>query len=154
MMRFLRYSLATICFAASVACLLLWWRSTTHIDYMKSLRTSVAHPAFMAKSLRGRIVVDLGHIACRSAGWRFVSKPIPPSVAALEPRRSAFGIESEFDIITVRFPTWLPAIVFAVASIIAIRIPFKFSLRLLLTVMTIVAVALCCASLAGVALKF
>jgi hypothetical protein len=46
MTKFIRYALATVCFAASVGCLALWWRSMSRVERLAEVLAVRIHSIF------------------------------------------------------------------------------------------------------------
>jgi hypothetical protein len=140
MLTYLRYALSTFCFAASVGCLALWWRSMTFLDRV----VGPAYPSYglQAESFHGTaaatwIADDAGQLAVK--GW----VRLPPvagqpwlTLLAIEDR-GFFGVNREWQ--TAFFPLWYPALIFALAGVAALRLGRRFTLRSAIIAMTVVA---------------
>ena len=136
MLTYLRYALATFCFAASVGCLALWiwsisqhnrilgasWYSdgrTIHAsvncgDTVVSLAPRNPLPFHSRLQFRSATLRDLGHV---------------------ESRPGHFGMRRS----GVYFPLWYPALIFALAGVAAQRLGRRFTLRSAIIATTVVA---------------
>ena len=142
MLTYLRYSLACFCFAASVGCLALWWRSLIHADEWEVDRLAPS-PAL------SRVGVSyLGYMAVSVApaspsvvenGWRFKSEPVGTDHASSV--RSAIVSSRRFGVTDtgIYFPLWYPALIFALAGVGVLRFRRQFSIRSALITTTVVA---------------
>ncbi|QDT72453.1 hypothetical protein [Lacipirellula limnantheis] len=136
MLTYLRYALATFCFAASVACLTLWI-----CGYEYNLEISPASWCARVDGSRG-----LGCIAIEPS--LFHEKYIlHVSVENTSPKawfedqiigKGRFGAVGG----GVYFPLWYPALVFALAGVGVIRFRRQFSIRSALIAFAIVAALL------------
>jgi hypothetical protein len=146
MAKFLRYALATFCFAASVGCLALWWRSCliSELFYPVELKGNQLHRLYVETS-EGIIFVGL------SPKWRITPPGMPWQYYPLE-RSPDGGINlrhlmeesGRFGRVgSIRyFPLWYPALVFAFAGVAALRFRRQFSIRSALVGLTVVAALL------------
>ena len=57
MMRFIRYTLAAVCFAASVGCLLLWWWAIENQDQLLAARYRLKYGTIVRQFYRGGMSV-------------------------------------------------------------------------------------------------
>jgi hypothetical protein len=136
MVKFIRYALATFCFAASVGCLGLWiWSLSQHnrilgaswysdvrtihasVDYGEiavSLAPRNPFPFHSRLHFRSATVRDLGHVEYRTGRFGM--------------RRSGCF-----------FPLWYPALIFALAGVGALRLGRRFTLRSAIIATTVVA---------------
>ena len=131
MAKFIRYALATVCFAASVGCLALWWRSMTSVDELQ-IRVSAFRPErVVAGHYAGYAMLGIHSRKTGVAGQTisFVSEPLEPAYAgefiAVVASKDRFGAIGD----AIYFPLWYPALLFALAGIAAIRFRRQFSLR-------------------------
>ncbi|BBO32522.1 hypothetical protein PLANPX_2134 [Lacipirellula parvula] len=139
MVRLMRYTLAAICLAASVGCLTLWPISHWNVFYLYLRQTSVANS----------LETESGYLfACRfkvkDEPWRvnFQTKiPSPENRRLLSDLISEQGHFANIGI-GVMLPLWYPALVFALATVAAIRIGRQFTLRSALVGMSVVAALL------------
>lgn len=142
MLIYIRYTLAALCLAASVACLALWWRSIHHYRFLQfpsyvtgmNLRVTAIHGLFNVVSPS-----DLPHNE-----WRYESFQVSPDTVTkfMEPLDGrCFGKRTEGGTHWVFFPLWYTALVFALASVGILRVG-RFTIRTALVGMTIVAVLL------------
>lgn len=143
MLKYIRYTLAALCFAASVGCLALWWRSTTHFE---SVGGSVNGSTLLRVSAYcGRCNIRLNNFRnSRPTKWRYNSEEFDAEFKSLNTLPPYFAASASHGPRTQRrvvFPIWYPALVFALASVGIMRVG-RFTLRSVLVGMTIVAVLL------------
>ena len=138
MLTYLRYALATVCFAASVGCLALWWRSTTHFE---SVGGSVNGSTLLRVSAYcGRCNIRLTDF--RPTHWRYKSEEFDAefeSINTLPPYFAASVSHDHRMRLQVKFPIWYPALVFALAGVAALRLGRRFTLRSALIATAVVA---------------
>jgi hypothetical protein len=137
MLTYLRYSLATFCFAASVGCLALSWRSFTHRDIVilqssflgnqvnlvfncGQMRVQARYPADTMPSIR--------HLAVKPTDGEWFRQFVT--------RFGYFGIGVDD---SVFFPLWYPALIFALAGVATLRLGRRFTLRSAIIATTVVA---------------
>ena len=130
MLTYLRYGLAMLCFAASVACLAWWWRSWTRRDVMLVQNGLTAYTRVGVESYLGALrIVLLGRDNAPTISWGHNSQPIDDQsrqlLAAAIERHGRFQGSS----VQVRFPLWYPALIFALAGVASIRLGRRFTLR-------------------------
>ena len=142
MLTYLRYALATICFALSVACLGLWWRSESTAD---EIELGLPNSVGATKSLggvsylgfAGLAVLDESTVVGRE-GWRHESLDVVrvhrESVASAVADSGRFGVGEG----TIYFPLWYASLVFALAGVGVLRLG-RFTIRSALIATTIVA---------------
>jgi hypothetical protein len=142
MLTYLRYAQATFCFAASVGCLALWWRSMNQADY-------VVGPS---RILPGRAVYFGCASGCSTAGffsesnsatypnWKHIVAPVTDDLRSAYTdtlsRGGQFQFSTEPDQIT--FPIWYPALIFALAGVGVLRLGRRFTLRSAIIATTVV----------------
>jgi hypothetical protein len=139
MLTYLRYALATFCFAASVGGLALWWRSSTYWD-----RVGI--------SLNGNTQL---HISTFFGRCRLDF--MPPAISRLWHRSVAIDSEFEKNFAQppafrgtrwrevpklIWFPLWYASLIFALAGVAALRLGRRFTLRSAIIATTVVAVLL------------
>jgi hypothetical protein len=136
MLTYLRYALATFCFAASVGCLALWGR------------TLVSPLTFEANYLS--IHWELRCTALRGMGNATYS-PINPERVSRDMQFRVVGRQMWFGNVirqqgvfgqyfrSVFFPLWYPALILALAGVAALRVGRRFTLRSAIIAMTVVA---------------
>jgi hypothetical protein len=140
MLTYLRYALATICFAASVGCLLLWWRSSTTYD-------SIAGP--LPSGDKGFLLVSHGGSAWLSilfpashepVAWehRYIELPQPGEAYYVE-IKGGFQLVRSDKYLALNFPLWYPALIFALTGVGALRLAGRFTLRSAIIATTVVA---------------
>jgi hypothetical protein len=150
MVRFIRYALATFCFAASVGCLALWWRSYDTGDVLQApsgINSRLFNEIVFVTSFRGRgnIATGSNHLVIGSppplATWDYSSR-------ALDSFPPAFGLDrysdGSFGRIPngVYFPIWYPALIFGLAGVGILRFRRQFSIRSALICVSVVAALL------------
>ena len=133
MLIYLRYSLATFCFAASVGGLALWWRSESHIDLV-----SVNLPSKNYVQI-GTSCGDCGlgfHTDASLEGkyWEHTSQPVEFEYRVLIAHRPNFAASSRpvrgnWTYYSCHFPLWFLSLIFALAGVSALRLGRRFSLR-------------------------
>ena len=137
MLTYLRYALATFCFAASVGCLALWWRSFTYQDQY------VAFIPFRADRVCFTSLYGSCDLLFERGDFRFrFRKPLgrmrtlhTDEMGNIVPREDYFRTyERGF-----YFPMWYPALVSAIAGIAALRLGRRFTLRSAIIATTVVA---------------
>ena len=153
-MKYIRITLAALCFAASVGCLALWWRS------MKT-RDILAGPSFIAptrvlyfETFDGVISTTFqteakSHPAVNSKWHRwypsYPDKSNPDSEwrrRMIRDRAARLGIMGvSDDAACLYFPLWYPALVFVLAGVGILRFG-RFTIRSALVGITVVAVLL------------
>ena len=138
MATFIRYALATFCFAASFGCLALWWRSISDKSteqmvsyYSKAGAYHVAifngqfHAYFASESIRWSEYV----------GWLAISHAVPEGTLERRSTLPSFGTSP----LGYLFPVWYPALIFAFAGVTFLRFRRQFSIRSALIYTTVVA---------------
>lgn len=147
MLTSLRYALATFCFAASVGCLALWWRSTLYRDIVFVRMCSPPCRLFSILTIDG--LASVGAHASNSAGLvafgvrhdaALISRPsFSPEVQERLRKEGAFGGNFGGPSEGVHFPLWYPALVFALVGVGASRLGRRFTLRSAIIATTAVA---------------
>jgi len=136
MITYLRYALTTFCFAASVGCLALWWRSEKYTDLVISPFAISPERNHTVTSKDG--LLEFSHYLHegQAAAWSIISLPIAED--AWTPDRSDdewFGRRGG----NFWFPLWYPALIFALAGVAALRVSRRFTLRSAIIATTVVA---------------
>ncbi|QDT74479.1 hypothetical protein I41_36760 [Lacipirellula limnantheis] len=139
MAKSIRYTLATFCFAASVACLALWWRSMRVSDRYIGPDHVNSTGHLSIQSYHGRIVVfdSLGPRPYRH--WHRLPQTddmLRSHRNYMSRRRHQFG---PYRPSGIYFPHWYPALIFALASVGALRFGRRFTLRSAILATTVVA---------------
>jgi hypothetical protein len=141
MLTYLRYTLATFCFAASVGCLALWWRSMTHIELVAFARPSI--PFSTVRCSRGYFIIGVASSRKSYSVNSYDSIRVPAdsqSVVVQEVNRTGrcFG-----EVRGLMFcPLWYPALVFALTVVGVLRFRRQFSVRSALICVSVVAALL------------
>ena len=152
MLTYLRYALAIVCFAASVGCMALWWRSATRIDVACGPSCVFQSWAVMLESIDGYAFTSLslmppvGTNAGLGTSWTFYSSDRQSIGARRETiawMKKRFGrLHFDTETATAYFPLWYPALIFALAGIASLRLGRRFTLRSALIATTVVAALL------------
>ena len=149
MLTYLRYGLATVCFAASVGCLALWWRSMSKWE-IHNFRSPIS-PARVVNinTYYGTVSFltlseDMSHGVSFQAGknWAYHDlgkREIHDGLRVVRHRQGIFGPTSKTG---VYFPLWYPALVFALAGVGVLRFRRQFSIRSALVAVSVVAALL------------
>ncbi len=141
MAKYLRYALAVVCFAASVGCLALWWRSFSYSESASGPSVFQGEMLYL-HALRGTGALGTQVIA-RTPHWKYGSRPR----AEVESVESADGDENgrRFGAVWndavwfINFPVLYPALVFALAGLGVLRFRRQFSIRSAMITTTVVA---------------
>ncbi len=136
MAKFIRYALATVCFAASVGCLALWLGK---ISSQAAYLSTTWFVQLETEGGTGSIILNDIKPARPNGDWRFnVFEQSEPWFADEFERQGSFGTGFDF----VYFPLWYPALIFALAGVAALRFRRQFSIRSALVAVTFVAALL------------
>jgi hypothetical protein len=149
MAKFIRYALATVCFAASVGCLALWWRSMSKWE-VHNLRPPIGSTRVVnINTYYGTVSIALlpedfsRHLTFNAGENRAYhdlgKREIHDGLLTLHRRHGMFGSASQ---IGGYFPLWYPALIFALAGVGVLRFRRQFSIRSALIVVTVVAALL------------
>jgi hypothetical protein len=144
MLTFIRYALATVCFAASVGCLALWWRSMTHWDLLvaPSALTLDRHTTAVLSDGRVDLTVQSKEITAKHWLYRLTWRHDQTTgVGFIRDWNEAHGYADSFGKRrrSVYFPIWYPALIFALAGVAALRLGRRFTLRSAIVAMAVVA---------------
>lgn len=151
MLTYLRYALATVCFALSVGCLGLWWRSHNYRDacigpvlneenviYLESWQGL----GWIASLGRGAALYADQSFTFRSPDrqWQFLSEESLEMTQEMrtKDRRGQsrlFGHTAR----SCYFPLWFPALVFTLAGVGVLRLGRRFTIRSAIIATTVVA---------------
>ena len=143
MAKFLRYALATVCFAASVGCFAVWWRSFTYWDTFIS-PVPGRNSAIVADFCGGAAMIVRLAPRPKDAvyqSWGISSTPTdwtPEAFAEEDRKYGRFGVENG----VVSFPIWFPGLLLALVGITAVQAHRRFTLRSVLITTTAVAALL------------
>ena len=138
MAKYLRYALASVCFAASVACLALWWRSFV---YFESLSGAASGWSVYSESCNGIVMLNAytgDHLpAALMYEWGWAKDH--NTVADFDiGRKGVFGIHDELRN-TCHFPHWYLTLIFALAGVGVLCFRRQFSIRSALICVSVVA---------------
>jgi hypothetical protein len=144
MLTYLRYTLATFCFAASVACLALAWDTIANKLHWTAMYVSPSYNFYLRAAcgtgnveLRRRILpgdslIGEWHVQCSTFRGRSARPPWT------EGQQSAFGRTR----MGFFFSLWYPAFLFALAGVGALRFRRQFSIRSAFIAVAVVAALL------------
>ena len=137
MAKFLRYTLASICFAASVGCLALWWVSALRRPISDHVTLYVAFKTVYFDAYDG--IVSVYTAMPKPERWEFYSYELDtPSqwhIAREVKRHGLFRTE-----LTAAYsPLWYPALIFALIGVAILRLSPRFTLRSAIIATTVVA---------------
>ncbi|MBL9161723.1 MAG: hypothetical protein JNL18_03165 [Planctomycetaceae bacterium] len=140
MLTYLRYALASACFAASVGCLALWWRSYTYWDTLRQPLPGLGRTVVLDScegSTWGTFVSTPAHGDRYECYWHADPRIIPAAHTPTEETRQydMFGVTEYI----FYFPPWYPALIFALAGIVSLRLGRRFTLRSALIATTVLA---------------
>ena len=135
---FIRYSLASFCFAASVGSLALWGWSMTHREIFVGPNANSTNVGLQMEFSSGKALAAIVESAPAAFNeWHHFSfKTLQPISDPLAPDRQFYWTDR-----IVEFPLWYPALVFALAAVGILRIG-RFTIRSALIATTIVAALL------------
>ncbi|QDT74521.1 hypothetical protein [Lacipirellula limnantheis] len=153
MAKYVRYALASVCFAASVACLALWWRSMTRWDALYLPNNFPAKHRLSLSSVQGMLeakCIELG--PSYSGEWAHYSSPTEIAAYYMYPdihTRESFGGwdarkagVTKTRAIFIWFPHWYAALIFALLGVGVLRFRRQFSIRSAMICLTVVAALL------------
>ena len=145
MAKFIRYALASVCFAASVGCLALWGWSATHSKWEVAVSHYAKQRGLHFEAIGGFAILWTGS-GSSEVGWKTQAVELGsvPSQAVTNAIRAHgyFGWPDPPRVRFLHFPLWYPALVFALASATALRFRRQFSIRSALIAVSVVAVLL------------
>ena len=149
MLTYLRYTLAAVCFAASVGCLALWgWTiSDERQGVIVRCISNISNQSddklmFYMEAQQGEAICTIYAQPFVERGWNVKSTQMSPeSAARIRDRLSKFGL---FFVAEpwVYFPLWYPALIFALAGVGVLRFRRQFSIRSAMICLTVVAALL------------
>lgn len=150
--KFIRYTLATACFAASVGCLALWWRSYSTSDSLYMPNNIPPRHFISFHSLRGMIEAHLyEHSPSCSGGWTRYSPPTERVKSMYDDVQSrvSFGYRNarksgttNTNAAMIWFPHWYASLLFALTAVGVLCFHRQFSIRSTLIGLSVVAVLL------------
>ena len=146
MTKHMRYTLATLCFVASVGCLALWWRNANSGDSFVVAYRLLGSRRLTVESRDDFVVVgwqSLWGYYTPMLPWRAAiresSRTDPSFTRDMLPSRSRrFGTLWE----AVFFPLWYLSLIFALAGVGVLKFRRQFSIRSALVAVSVVAVLL------------
>ena len=148
MAKYVRYALAIVCFAASVGCVALWWRSKSKPDELRQSIYDLSTKTIYLQSYGG---VEVASLFGRSRshppkdGWYFKTFERDGYLReAFDRFDAALKDEGTFGTMAggVYFPLWYPALVFALAGVGVLRFRRRFTIRAALICVSVVAALL------------
>jgi hypothetical protein len=148
MAKFIRYTLATVFFAAGVGCLALWWRSMKYYESLTGPAYVIPRKVLYVECCKGNAAVTLigdppkwlRDRGWNRESWRTGETYESPSANSIRLSWIPFGAEMGKPI--GPFPLWYPALVFALAGVAALRFRRQFSIRSALVAVSVVAALL------------
>ncbi len=141
MLKYLRYALATLCFAASVGCLALWWRGDARRFYFPVPATFGKVEGLFFEAWAGTGVISLARehmFSIYSSRKAIGDEELRETLNEYRIRQSRLGHFGRYGK-AIHFPLWYPALIFALAGIGALRLGRRFTLRSALIATTVVA---------------
>jgi hypothetical protein len=137
MLTYLRYALATCCFAASLGCLALWWRSISSGDQFLGPHYFRSPQAIYLEVADGSVIMQtIYRNGPPLAGFERAMRMWPSPLELLD--EGVFGLVGD----AIFFPLWYPALVFALAGVASLRFGRRFTLRSAIIATTVVAALL------------
>jgi len=146
MAKFIRYALATVCFAGCVACLALWGWTMTHESRLYTVRCLSPTRGWHLDACEGTGIFT-ATLTRNQLKWECStdSGPFPEWDAWFSqqkwPQTGVFGV-IEWKHFAAYFPLWYPALVFALAGVGVLRFRRQFSIRSALICVSVVAALL------------
>ncbi len=142
MLTYLRYALATFCFAASVGCLGLWWRSVALIDVVHAATVYAGSMTLNAEVFDGLVVAASVPRRPTDDGWFVDSFRLDENGRV--PFQRIVGQQGQFGSFANGFfyPLWYPALIFALAGVGVLRFRRQYSIRSALICVSVVALLL------------
>ena len=144
MLTTLRYALAAVCFAASVGCLALWWRSATTSDSWNGPHIVNAHRELGLRTWVGLFKASISSVRSDPVEpWHYASSEISESEREFKSQYVAsfryFGALHYYGGVDIHFPIFYPAIIFALAGVASLRLGRRFTIRSAIIATTVVA---------------
>jgi hypothetical protein len=143
MAKFIRYTLATICIAASVGCLALWWRSYTISDVAVGPSPTPEHiihfSAFRGSFALGHLAPPIPAKAPPISSWHYSGERISDDFELFDSRRRPIVNFGRTNGGGYYFPLWYPALILAIVGVAALRLGRRFTLRSAIIATTVVA---------------
>ena len=148
MLKFLRYTLAALCLAASVGCLALWWRSMSIRDWAVGPTYFIPHAGLGLESYHGLGAVGFFDTNVNPLGnqsWERSSLTTDGYQMDFFYRvaeKGKFGFNNNLGLGSIHFPLWYASLVFVLAGVGILRLGQRFTIRSALIATTVVAVLL------------
>jgi hypothetical protein len=146
MAKFLRYALATFCFAASVGCLALWRPSFTSRTMGYFPYPSLPLHVIGFETFRGSLVVVSQELTPNRSGKfppyaSLSAQAMPVDFESIDSRIKPVGRFGRVHAsgIGIYIPLWYAALIFAVAGVAALRLGRRFTLRSAIIATTVLA---------------
>ena len=153
MAKYVRYALASVCFAASVGCLGLWWRSMSTQDVL--IGPSYVRPTvgLLLDAVDGVGIATVVFESSRNSNpppfnpkWKYLSRQanaMDRRCEQMEPMFERHGaILLSFKDGMAYCTLWYPALIFALAGVGVLRCRRRFSIRSALICVSFVAALL------------
>jgi hypothetical protein len=138
LLTYLRYFLATLCFAASVGCLALWKCGDLHYRELQ-LPSLPNGTNLSANTFDGTVNM---FVRRGTAVWRYQAGPITTKyvIDLREPMEGrTFGTKIGDGWLWAFFPLWYASLIFALAGVASLRFGRRFTLRSAIIATTVVA---------------
>ena len=141
---YLRYALATFCFAASVGCLGLWWPSFTSRTMGWLAYPSLPLHAIGFETFRGSLVVGSQQFTPNRYGKyppyaSLSAQAMPVDFESIDSRIKPVGRFGKVNPSGIYLPLWYASLLFALAGVAALRLGRRFTLRSAIIATTVVA---------------
>ena len=140
MLTYLRYALAAVCFAASVACLALWGWNVALRDAVQAATVYAGSKTLSAEVFEGTVIAASVPRRPTDEGW-FVDSFRLGENGRVDFHQNIVGNQGQFGSFSngIYFPLWYPALIFALAGVAALRLGRRFTLRSAIIATTVVA---------------
>jgi hypothetical protein len=144
MLTYLRFALATCCFAASVGCLSLWWPSWTSRCMAYFPYPSVPLRVMYLETFRGSLVISSQVFAPPKSAkfatyWKVSAQEIPADFNSIDCRKKPVGRFGYTNGGGIFAPLWYASLIFALVGVAALRLGRRFTLRSAIIATTVVA---------------
>jgi hypothetical protein len=121
MAKFIRYALATVCFAASVGCLALWRRSYQASDRFESTLPGMRSHEFAAWTYDGNLILTSEPtLTPNPVGLRWSINRIGWGQDLIDEDMAYQGCFGRLNDLGPYCPLWYPTLVFALAGVAAL----------------------------------
>ena len=140
MLTYLRYTLATVCFAASVGCLVLWWGSMTHLEKVEvaTRSTSVTVRLSYGYLTFSKMPNRTGFERSSHSSYKLTPKTQSQVLDELSLTSRRLGQTGAYRY----FPLWYPSLILVLAGVGVLRFRRQFSIRSAMICLTVAAALL------------